>query len=261
MSTTYTRPELYQLAFSYRDFEREVAFLAEVARRHGAGLGSFLEQACGPGDHSLAFAAQGIEVGALDASEEMIAHLREGARAAGVELEAVVGDMREVHAEFVGRFDLTATLIGSVDHLLTNADFSAHLGACSACLKPGGVAVLDMVHPKDVFGLATSTETVWRMERPGLSVEVQWGREDDPFDPIREVEQTTVTLSGAVDGEPFEPLVEVLPMRRFSLQTVLALLESSGAGLECVAAYGAFDLGVALDDADAWRMILVLKKA
>lgn len=258
MSSTYTRPDLYQLAFSYRDFEAEAEFLRKVAARHGVDVECFLELACGPGDHSMAMARAGLQVAALDRSEEMIAYLAERSASAGLEIEAVVGDMREARPDFERRFDLAATLIGSVDHLTANADFCNHLRAVARQLKPGGIYVVDMVHPRTVFGVEPTTETSWRMERDGLAVEMQWGGESDVFDPIAEVERTTVTLHASAHGESLPTIREEFPMRRYSYQTVQALLEASGTGFECLAAYGAFDLEVSLGDSKAWRMILVL---
>jgi len=258
MTSTYARPELYQLAFSYRDFESETAFLRSVAAGQGVHVESFLELACGPGDHSLAMARAGTSVVSLDASPEMVAYLAGRAESEGVPVEAVVGDMREVREDCLERFELAAIFIGSVDHLVSNADFCAHLRATVRHLKPGGLYVVDMVHPRTIFGLDSTTETAWRMERDGLAVDVRWGTETDPFDPVREVEQTTVTIEGTFNGESIPAVREVFPMRRYSFQTVLALLEASGTGFECLATYGAYDLDVALDDPRAWRMILVL---
>ena len=117
-------------------------FTAEVAARHGVDVECFLELACGPGDHSLAMARAGIQVAALDRSEEMIAYLAERSASAGLEIDAVVGDMREARSDFERRFDLAATLIGSVDHLTTNFDFCEHLRAVARSLKPGGIYVV-----------------------------------------------------------------------------------------------------------------------
>lgn len=258
MTSTYARPDLYQLAFSYRDFESEAAFLRAVASRHGVGVESFLELACGPGDHSLAMARAGLQVAALDTSEEMVAYLTDRSASAGLEVEAEVGDMRVGRPDFERRFDLVATLIGSVDHLTTNADFCEHLRATAQYLKPGGIYVVDMVHPRTVFGVESTTERSWRMERDGLAVEVQWGAESDAFDPIAEVERTSVTLRASAHGESLPTIREVFPMRRYSYQTVQALLRASGSGFECLGSYGAFNLEVPLDASEAWRMILVL---
>jgi SAM-dependent methyltransferase len=258
VSSTYTRPNLYQLAFSYRDFESEAAFLRKVAARHGVDVECFLELACGPGDHSLAMARAGLQVAALDRSEEMIAYLAERSASAGLEIEAVVGDMREARPDFERRFDLAATLIGSVDHLATNADFCKHLRAVARHLKPGGIYVVDMVHPRTVFGVESTTETSWRMERDGLAVEVQWGEASDVFDPVAEIVHTSVTLQANAHGEGLPTIREVFPMRRYSYQTVQALLEASQSGFKCLGSYGAFDLDVPLGDSKAWRMILVL---
>ena len=98
----YSAPELYDLAFSYRDFEAEVAFLLEAHARHsgkgartatagGGGRGGggssggssgggaskmrVLELAAGPARHCLLSATKhGTAATALDCSAEMVAY-------------------------------------------------------------------------------------------------------------------------------------------------------------------------------------------
>ena len=53
-ASVYGAPALYDLAFGYRDFARECAFLRGVyERRWGRPPQSFLELAAGPARHAL----------------------------------------------------------------------------------------------------------------------------------------------------------------------------------------------------------------
>ncbi|MCC7539707.1 MAG: class I SAM-dependent methyltransferase, partial [Deltaproteobacteria bacterium] len=96
----YAAPFVYDLAFSYRDIDRERTFLADVyERRRGRGPASFVELAAGPARHALAFAAMGIRSHAVDLSPEMVAYGRELADARNVHLAYERGDMRSFTLE------------------------------------------------------------------------------------------------------------------------------------------------------------------
>jgi ubiquinone/menaquinone biosynthesis C-methylase UbiE len=75
------------VAFHLAKFGEDALRLAQV----GAGM-RIADVACGPGTLSLAAARLGATVTAIDFSPEMIALLRESARAEGARIEARVGD-------------------------------------------------------------------------------------------------------------------------------------------------------------------------
>ena len=53
-SSVYAHPELYELAFGFRDFDSEAAFLARMCRAHaGRAMRSVLELGAGPAWHSV----------------------------------------------------------------------------------------------------------------------------------------------------------------------------------------------------------------
>ena len=72
----YSAPRVYDLAFSYRNYEREVSELMAWHRdvsRGGRPPESVLELACGPGRHMLEFARAGIRGWGVEISEAMCA--------------------------------------------------------------------------------------------------------------------------------------------------------------------------------------------
>ena len=119
----YESPEVYDIAFNFRDFSEEVraarprppvagvaapiaglrrtraqtAYLLAMHERHSSGaLQHFLEVACGPARHASGIAAaSGAAATALDASLAMLAYARQLAEAAGVadKLRFVEADM------------------------------------------------------------------------------------------------------------------------------------------------------------------------
>ncbi len=48
--------------------------------------------------------------------------------------------------------DVAFLLCGTVSHLLTNSDVAACFASVSERLRPGGLFVLEMLHPEDLFG-------------------------------------------------------------------------------------------------------------
>ena len=93
--SVYEFPELYDAAFSFRDFEAEVDFLLGAHEKHGRSGAAkrVLEVAAGPARHSIEAARRGLAAVALDASPEMAAYGAALAREAGVDVRYVEGDM------------------------------------------------------------------------------------------------------------------------------------------------------------------------
>lgn len=50
-----------------------------------------------------------------------------------------------------------------------------HLGCVGDALSGGGLYVLEMGHPRDIFNLGTSTINDWEMERDRIKVHTVWG--------------------------------------------------------------------------------------
>ena len=132
MGEVYSQPELYDLAFSYRDFEDEVDFLFAAHAKHGssgAPPASVLELAAGPARHCLIAAQEhGVRVAALDNSQEMVAYgsalASEMASEAAAALRYVQADMASFALpDDVDTVDTAWLLLGSAGHLLTGRDF------------------------------------------------------------------------------------------------------------------------------------------
>jgi len=103
--------------------------------------GRVLDFGCGLGNLALAAAARGCTVVALDASEVAIEHLRRTAVARGLSIEAAVADLRD--HEIGEDFD-AAVSIG----LLMFFDCetaSRQLAQLQSCVRPGGVAVVNVL--------------------------------------------------------------------------------------------------------------------
>lgn len=120
------------------DYERWLAAIDELSRRHGSGGRSVLDVACGTGKSFLPLLERGYAVTGADLSPQM---LREAARKApGVALHLL--DMRDLSE--LGSFDLVTCLDDALNNLLTEDALVATLQGFRRNLAPDGVAVWDV---------------------------------------------------------------------------------------------------------------------
>jgi SAM-dependent methyltransferase len=254
----YRQARLYDIAFSFRDIAAECDALASLCRAHrGAAPAAVLELAAGPARHAREFLRRGAQATALDLAPEMAAYARAQAAAEGRALDAVAADMTGF--ALPGRYDLALLVMDSASHLLDNDAVLRHLDAVARHLVPGGLYLLEMTHPRDAFRVGQSTGTEWTVEQDGVRVTTRWGRPDDPFDPVRQLDTVHVTLDWqGPDGQG--QITETVTQRRFTALEFDALVRASGA-FEIVEWRGSLLPDIPFDDAPAaWRMVPVLRR-
>jgi len=258
----YSRPFLYDLAFSFRDYAAEADLLEAWCGRAGRRPRSVLELAAGPAGHALEFARRGLEVPALDLSQAMCDYASEKASGQGLPLEIVRADMREFRLP--RRFDLAIQMIDSIAHLHTLEDMVRHLRAVAAHLEPGGCYILEMEHPRDFLGRSARTSGIsqpWRVAGDGVEVVATWGSLEDGYDYLEGIFTARVEIRALREGHEVDRLVEQCRMRDWTAMEFRAALELAG-GLEIAESHGDFALDAALDSTPAsWRMIHVLRRA
>lgn len=255
----YEKPLLYDIAFGYRDFRKEVDLLEAWCRR-ASGEGrprSVLELAAGPADHAIEFAARGARATALDLSPAMCEYARRKAAARGVEVDVHCGDMLDFRLG--RRFDLAILMISSAAHIYTLEAMVRHLRSIAAHLVPRGAYILEMPHPADLFGRDPRATRTWTAERDGIAVETRWGSPDDPFDPIAQIVEARVEMR-VRKGEAEEVYVDRCRMREWTATELEAAVRLSGA-FDFAERHGAFALDAPFDSSkESWRMISVLVK-
>jgi SAM-dependent methyltransferase len=257
----YDEPEFYEAACAYRDVPPEVDALLrwfDAHRGPEAGpLRSALELAAGPAEHARELARRGVEATALDLSAAMCARASDMAAAAGVSLAVVQADMRDF--SLARRFDLAITMLNSLCHLMTLDDLLAHL-ACVAChLSPGGLYIAELAHPADFFSAERRTSSEWSSEVNGGTVSVRWGGGKDEIDPVTQVTREHVSVTYRKRGGAVRTVTDVVPNRFWTATELTAALRLAG-GFAVVASYGDFEADAPVGAADAWRMILVLRR-
>jgi len=118
----------------------ELAFVE--GQLQAVGARRVLDAACGTGMHALELARRGYEVLGADLSAGMIDRARANAAAANVAVEFKVAGFGELSAQVGTGFDAVLCLGNSLPHLLTPADLVAGLADFAACLRPGGLLLI-----------------------------------------------------------------------------------------------------------------------
>ncbi|HLT37798.1 MAG TPA: GNAT family N-acetyltransferase [Enhygromyxa sp.] len=245
---------VFDLAFSYRDFEFERDFLRACARTHGRGEPQrVLEWACGPSRHLRCFAAlPGVEGVGVDISPAMVdlGRRRIGGAAA---LRIERGDMREHVVS--PPVDLAYAMLSSIHTLARRVDLLAHLRTCAESLRPGGVYVFEATHPRDLEpgGVASSE---WEQRRGDVCVTGRFALDLR----ARVGEQVPVSLELILEHGDRQREYRV--KQRWLVPGIeqWRALVGEVPGLELVASYGDFDLHTPAHAVTAWRLILVLRR-
>jgi SAM-dependent methyltransferase len=257
----YDEPELYEAACAYRDVKGEVDALLRWSGKHrdsGTGpLRSVLELAAGPAEHARELARRGLDATTLDLSAAMCARARELAAADALSLAVVQGDMRDF--SFPRQFDLAITMLNSLCHLLTLDDLLPHLASVARHLAPGSLYIIELAHPADFFAAQRRTSSEWSSEVDGGTVRVRWGGGKDEIDPITQITREHVNVTYTKRGGAVRTVTDVVPNRFWTATELTAAIRLSGR-FAVVASYGDFDGDASVAAADAWRMILVLRR-
>jgi SAM-dependent methyltransferase len=258
----YDEPELYAAACAYRDVPAEVnALLRWFGMHHDPGSGplrSVLELAAGPAEHARAMARRGVEATALDLSAAMCEYARNMAAAAGVSMTVVKGDMRDF--SMPRHFDLAITMLNSLCHLMTLDDLLEHLGSVARHLDRGGLYITELAHPADYFAAERRTSAEWSTACATGAVSVRWGGGKDEIDPITQITREHVSVTNRKPDGSVCTVTDVVP-NRFWTATELAAAIRLADGFTVAASYGDFDADCPVDAAEAWRMIVVLRRA
>ncbi len=213
--------ELYEPQLTPERTEADVeALVATLSLRPPLRI---LDIACGQGRHAIALAKRGFEVVGTDLSTFLLEVARTRTREAGLAVEYVHSDMREL--PFTGEFDVAVNLFTAFGYFAEEEEHQRALSRFAQALRPGGRLVLEMINRDGLFG--RFQPLAWQELPNGVLVLIRrW------FDPHRgriEVEQVLrrpgcdpQSLSHSLRLFPTEELVRLF--QRAGLQDV-ALFE------------------------------------
>ncbi|GKY92961.1 hypothetical protein MPSEU_000264900 [Mayamaea pseudoterrestris] len=308
---------VYDLAFGYRDFGEEVSFLLQ-AHVDACSSSSFdtvnvLELAAGPARHALEALQndQVASVACVDLSSEMKAYAQQLYEEQGGDKDSSrfayhLADMRKFDMKTLSsisssssssQFDTAWLLLGSLQHLTTNQEVIDCFSCIHQALRPGGTLILELPHPRELFGMVDCTRNEWTVPLSGEydeddndddeeeeeednasdssdddkdEYQIIWGDEDDEFDPIRQVRQATVNVQRKNGGGNMESnlandhnlpssIRQIVPLRLFTAQEIDLFARCTG--FSVAAMHGALQDDVTIDnDEEAFRLVCVLRK-
>ncbi len=123
------------------DTEQQVNFLVE---RLGLQPGMrVLDLCCGQGRHSVPLAQRGLRVTGQDLSEYLLGQAKQSAKEAGVEIEFVRRDMRDI--QWTNEFDAVINMFTAFGYFPEDAENFKVLAGVAQALKPGGRFCLDVI--------------------------------------------------------------------------------------------------------------------
>ena len=126
----------------------EMPFIERELRKVDAR--SVLDAACGTGMHTIALAERGYTAAGADLSAGMVERARANSLAAGVDVRFKVAGFGKLARTFTTTlsdrksrgFDALLCLGNSLPHLLTPQDLAGALADFTACLRPGGLLLI-----------------------------------------------------------------------------------------------------------------------
>jgi glycine/sarcosine N-methyltransferase len=133
------------------DYDRFVNWQARLASElpfiieqlHAVKASRVLDAGCGTGMHAIALAQCGFSTAGADLSGGMIERARVNATSAKVKVPfEVAGFGSLAHVYGTGNFDALLCLGNSLPHLLSVIELSKALADFAACLRPGGLLLL-----------------------------------------------------------------------------------------------------------------------
>ncbi|MCC6146443.1 MAG: class I SAM-dependent methyltransferase [Anaerolineaceae bacterium] len=129
----------------------EMPFIETLLRPLGEEAGGrpvrILDAAAGTGMHAIELARRGYEAAGADLSAGMIERARANAAAAGVHVRFEAAGFGDLHSTFfpdaaMPPFDAVLCLGNSIPHLLSSAEIQNALTDFAACLRPGGLVLI-----------------------------------------------------------------------------------------------------------------------
>ena len=127
---------------------REVDFVVEQLGLERCA--EILDLACGHGRHAIELARRGFRVTGLDASAPSLARARDAAMKAGVEVDWILADMREL--DELERYDAAVNLFTAFGYFEDEADDAHVLRNVARALRRGGVFLIDFINQAAVLG-------------------------------------------------------------------------------------------------------------
>lgn len=152
---------VYDHQFTAERAEKEVEFAVQALQLKPRSR--VLDLCCGQGRHSVLLAKHGFQVTGIDLNPDYLELTQKAARAAGVKVETIAADMREI--PFQNHFDAIVNMYSSFGYLESEAEDLRVLTSAARALKPGGRLLLDMLNRE--WAVANYIQNDWHAGSDG----------------------------------------------------------------------------------------------
>jgi len=225
--------------YSLAGTEQEVQFIIDVLNLPPNA--KILDLYCGYGRHAIELAKRGYRIVGFDSSESFLDIARRNARADKVELEFVLGDMREIG--FTAEFSAVINMFAAFGYF-TDEENADIISKVSRALEPGGQFLIDLLNRE--WMINNSLNRYWR--HPSGEYVLSY-----KVDLIKGLTYMKRTLINQIEDTKKE---YEFSLRAYSLQEMEAVI--AAAGMKIIAVFGGFDRRVY--DANSPRMIILAEK-
>lgn len=227
----YSYPaQFYDALQSDVDYGAYCEFAIEMCGRFGFEPTTALDLACGTGAIALEMAKRGLDVTAVDMSDEMLCAAREKIAETKYDILLLCQDMREL--DLNDTVDMAVCALDSMNYLPDTKSLKAALEKVRLFLTPGGVFVFDMNTRYKFENIYGDRDYVLEVE--GLLCAWQ-----NHFDRKRGVCDFVLTFFEEQEDGSYERYDECQRERCYSEKTVRRLAQE--AGLEICGEYSDFD--------------------
>ena len=128
------------------DYEAVVAFYKEILAREGLTPRTAVDLACGTGSVAILLAKDGLQVTAVDMSEDMLAVASQ--KAAGMENAPLFVCQPLQDLRLPRGVDLAVCALDSLDYITNPADCETAIKRIYKVLNPGGIFIFDVNTPE-----------------------------------------------------------------------------------------------------------------
>jgi SAM-dependent methyltransferase len=252
MNDVYRNPKYYDIAFSFRDIEREVDVFERIIKKYShIPVSRVLELGCGPAPYLEELTHREYDYTGLDLSSAMLEYAQSKADAIDAPSKFLLADM--TNFELDEEVDFAFVLLGSL-HARNSLELASHFDCVSRSLKFGGLYFLDWC-----ISFTPGMESIESWEMIQGQVKVKATSHTTLIDPVNQIVKDSLLLEVEDQGLKKE-FREIDTVRQIYPQEFLLFI-SDRSDFEFVGWWNNWDVKQPLDQTKkVSRPITVLRK-
>ena len=211
-----TFAQYYDRIHEHRDYPKQVEYLVRLIDEFKLSRGQkVLDVCCGTGAHAGLMQEKGFDVTGYDLAEEMLGQ----ATRKYPRVRFIRGDMRDL--ELGERFDVITCWFNSILYNQDPDQLHGTLSSFRRHLRPGGIAVFDMVH-KAIGAGSRRQDYAYQDDEVEITDSHQW-----VYSPLRDILEYRVWLTIQTGGHT-EEVFDCHEMGAFTFDEVRLMLDDIG---------------------------------